>query len=221
MSTTSGGPNIVTSGLVLYLDAANTQSYSGTGTVWNDLSGNNYNATKGGSQSPTYPQWNSSGYFVFTGGVSGNNYSRFDVSNIPSLTAITIEIFHYSTQSGGHVIRADNSDYQIGPDGYTAGTNFNDISCARLDTLNTWIYDTLTFNGTNLIGYRNGIQYSTKNRGSSTTIASSNARIGTRNDFFIAHYVGNIAFIRMYNRALSAQEVLQNYNAQKSRFGLP
>lgn len=39
------GPNIVTDGLVLYLDAANTKSYPGSGTTWNDLSGNGNNGT--------------------------------------------------------------------------------------------------------------------------------------------------------------------------------
>ena len=38
------GPNVVTDGLVLYLDAGNTKSYPGTGTVWYDVSGNGYQA---------------------------------------------------------------------------------------------------------------------------------------------------------------------------------
>jgi hypothetical protein len=215
-----GGPDIVDDGLVLALDAGNKKSYPGSGTTWTDLSGNGRNTSKGGTQSPTYPEWNSSGYFTFTGGTTGTNFSRFDVSNIPSMNEITVEVFHYSTQSGGHVIRASNSVYQIGPDGYTAGTNFNDIRCNRLDTLNTWICDSLTFNGMTLIGYRNGLQYSTATRGSSTTIATSTARIGTRNDAFSAHYVGNIASVKIYNRALTAQEIQQNFNATRSRFNI-
>ena len=214
-----GGPKVVSDGLIVYLDAANIKSYSGSGTTWYDLSGSGLNGVKGGTQSPTYPQWNSSGYFVFIGGTTGNNYSRFDVSNIPLLSGITIDIFSYSA-SGGTLIRANNSDYEISAGSYAAGTNYNDINVTKVDVRNDWIHDSLTFDGSGLVGYRNGRQAATKVGASGTTMAASTAKIGTRNDNYLDHLVGNIACLKIYNRALSSGEVLQNYNALKGRFGL-
>lgn len=212
-------PRIVTNGLVMYLDAGNTKSYPGTGTTWTDLSGNGRNATKGGSQSPTYPLWNSSGYFEFTGGINGDNYSRFTVTT-PAVNELTVFTFHYSTQAGGHILRHTNDDFQIGPDGYTAGTSYNDISSSRPDTLNTWISDALTFDGRVLTGYRNGSQQSTNTRSSYTSIAGGTLNIGSRSDNFSAHYVGRIALVMMYNKPLSAEEIRNNFNALRGRFGV-
>jgi hypothetical protein len=213
------GPEIVNSGLVLSLDAGNTKSYPGSGTTWTDLSGNARNATKGGSQSPTYPSWNPAGYFEFTGGVNGDNYSRFTVTT-PAMTALTVFTYHYSTQAGGHVLRHTTESMQIGPDGYTAGLLYNDVACSRLDTLNTWISDALTFNGTVLRGYRNGVQYSTVTRGSTATIAGGTLNIGSRSDNYAAHYVGRIAMVMIYSQVLSAAEIQQNFNALRGRFGI-
>jgi hypothetical protein len=208
---------IVQNGLVLYLDAANFKSYI-TGSTWYDLSRNN-NATKGGSQSPAYPQYNSNGWFTFTGGITGTSYSNFYVTT-PTMNAITVIVWHYPTQTGGHVLRHTQDSFQIGADGYAAGTAYNNINCSREDTtLNVWKCDALTFTGTNLTGYRNGAVYSTASR-ASTTIAGGQLNIGTRNDAYAAHYVGNIAMIAIYNRALSSAEILQNYNATRRRFGL-
>ena len=210
-------PDIIDDGLVLCLDAGDGKSYSGSGTTWYDRSGNNRDASKSGSQSPTYPQYNSDGYFTFTGGVNGNNYSRFDVTT-PALDEITVFTFHYQTSGNGHILRHSTNDFQIGPDGYTAGTNYNDIKCTKVNTLNEWISDALTFDGINLKGYRNGVSVSSATRGSATGIAGGTLRIGARNDAYAAHYVGNIALVSIYDRVLSDSEVLQNYNALKSRF---
>ena len=82
MATSLGiGGQIVTDGLVLCLDAANKDSYPGSGTTWYDLSGNGYNSTAAGTVGPTF---NSNGYFEFTGGIVTENYSRFDTPTIPA-----------------------------------------------------------------------------------------------------------------------------------------
>jgi hypothetical protein len=214
----SHSPKIVTDSLVTFLDAANTKSYAGTGSTWFDLTTNGRNATKGGSQSPTYPAHNSAGYFAFTGGINGDNYSRFDVS-IPTLSAITVLAFHYSTLAGGHILRMAGEAFQIGPDGYAAGTSYNNINCARTDTLNAWICDALTFSGTDLIGYRNGNAVSSATR-TSTTLSSGTLKIGTRSDNFTAHYIGNIAMVQIYSRVLTAAEIKQNFNALRGRYNI-
>lgn len=215
---TISGPDVITDGLVLYLDANNVESYPGSGSTWNNISGGANNATKAGTQSPTYPQYNSAGYFTFTGGITGTNYSRFEVTTA-TYNAITVLAFHYSTQLNGHVLRHSTDSFQIGPNGYAAGTAYNNINCNRTDTLNSWVCDALTFSGTQLYGYRNGLQVSSASR-ASTTIAGGTLNIGSRNDNHADHYFGNIAIVQLYNRVLSASEILQNYNALKSRFGL-
>ena len=60
----SGGPDIVENGLVLHLDAADTNSYPGSGTLWTDLSGNGNNGTL--TNGPAYSS-NNKGYFSFDG----------------------------------------------------------------------------------------------------------------------------------------------------------
>ena len=189
-------------------------------STWYDVSGSNTNATKGGTQSPTYPLYNSNRYFTFTGGVNGNNYSRFEVTT-PTLTAISVIAFHYSTASGGHVLRHSTDSFQLGVDGYAAGTAYNNIQISGdlTNTLNTWVCDALTFNGITLVGYRNGVQVGTTAR-TLTTIAGGTLNIGTRSDQYAAHYVGNIAVVLIYNRALSASEIQQNFNALRGRFSI-
>ena len=216
----SHSPSIVTNGLVLALDAVNSKSYPGTGTAWNDLSSSKLIASKAGSQSPTYPLYNPLGYFTFSGGINGNNYSRFEVTT-PTLSAISVMVFHYSTQAGATVLRHSTDSFQIGVDGYAAGTAYNNINISgdRTSTTNTWICDALTFTGSNLIGYRNGIQVGTASR-STTTIAGGTLMIGTRNDAFASHYVGNISSIFIYDRSLSATEIQQNFNAHRGRYGI-
>ena len=79
------GPNIVTSGLVLSLDAANTKSYPGSGTTWFDISGNNNHFTL--FNSPTY---NSLGYFELDG---TNDYIRStNTLDLSISNAVTVEI---------------------------------------------------------------------------------------------------------------------------------
>jgi len=224
MATSLGiGGQIVTDGLVLCLDAANKDSYPGSGTTWYDLSGNNRNATKGGSQSPTYPQFNSGGWFTFSGGVTADNYSRFDVA-LPQMDAVSAEAIWRSTVSGGHVFRLSNSDLQIGPDGFTAGNNYNDIRVTPNPVYNDnkWYIGQLTFDGQTLNAYLNGEFYGTESMPTPDAdgIQAGTLRIGTRDDAYFAHFVGDISLIKIYNRALTAAEIQQNYNATKSRFGL-
>ena len=217
---TAYNASVVKDGLVLYLDAANPKSYPGTGTTWYDLSGNGRHATKAGSQSPTYPLF-SNGYFTFTGGVLADNYSRFQVS-VPNLNAVTAFAIHYSTQAGNHVMRMSSDSFQLGPDGFCAGVSFSDIGTGgdRTATLNTWVCDALTFNGSNLIGYRNGVSVASATRGTPTGLAGGTLNIGTRNDAYAAHYVGRISLVIIYDRVLSANEIQQNFIALRGRYGI-
>lgn len=219
----------VTGGLALYLDSANTKSYAGTGTTWFDLSGNGRNGSKAGSQSPTYPQWNASGFFDFTGGVTANNYSRFDVGSIPSFSAVSAFVWYRTsdTTSNKTIIRMDNSDIELSVNGSStvymaAGTNWNDVNFSGTvaATDNKWHYIGLTFNGTVLTGFFDSVQLGTTVRGSSTTTAAGTLRIGTRDDVYAHHFVGQISTVVLYDRVLSPSEIKQNFNATRSRYGV-
>jgi len=214
------GPKISNSGLVLNLDAANPRSYPGTGTTWANLSVQGSVATKAGSQSPTYPLYNAGGWFTFTGGVNGDNYSRFTVAT-PLMSAITVVAFHRPTAAGGHILRHGAEAFQLGPDGFCAGTNYNNINYGYDLTanLNTWRCHALTFNGTNLVAYQNAIQVGTASR-ALTTLAAGTLRIGARSDDYAAHYVGDIALVQIYNQALTAAEIQQNFEATRGRYGI-
>ncbi len=216
-------PRIVTDGLVLALDAGNAKSYPGTGSTWFDLSGNNRHATKGGTQSPTYPQHNTAGYFTFSGGITAENYSRFDVT-LPSMTQVTAEAIWRSTVSLGHVFRLSGSDLQIGPDGFTAGNNYNDIAVTPSPVYNDnkWYVGQLSFDGQNLVAYLNGQLYGTSSMASPDAdgIVGGVLKIGTRDDNYFSHFFGDISALRIYNKALTASQLKQNFNAIRGRYGI-
>jgi hypothetical protein len=217
-------PRIVTDGLVMYLDASNKRSYS-SGNNWLDLTGR-FTAVKGGSQSPTYPQHNCE-FFTFNGGVIANNYSRFDVANIPSFSQLSAFAWYRTTDTTNSktIIRMDNSDFELSVNQSTslfiaAGTNFNDVLTNPTQSNATdgnWHNIGLTFNGQVLIGYFDGIQVGTTTRGSATTTAAGTLRIGTRDDAYAQHFFGDIATITIYNRVLSRDEILRNFYAIRSR----
>jgi hypothetical protein len=223
------GPRIVTDGLVLALDAGDRNSYPGSGTIWYDLSGNNGTATKGGTQSPTYPLWNSQGYFTFLSGSLGTNESRFVTSTLPSFSALSVFTWYRTldTSNSKTILRMQNSDFELSVNQttlfYAAGSNFNDINTSIVNASSAngiWHNMGLTYDGNNLKGYFDTSNVANNSRGSVVNTAADLLNIGTRNDAFFQHFVGDVSTITIYNKVLSPSEILQNYNAQKSRFGL-
>ena len=217
------GAKVVTDGLVLCLDAANPKSYPGSGNTWFDLSKREITTTKAGSSAPTYPQFSSdfNGYFEFIDGTSGDNKNRFDAA-VPQMSQVTAMAI-WRARNTGHVFRMSNSDLQIGPDGFTAGDNFNDISVLRGDAVianNEWEIGALTFDGQTLKAYKNGEFLAQNTRSTPTDISAGNLRIGARNDAFTAHFEGDISTIMIYDRVLSESEIRQNFQATRGRYGI-
>ena len=227
-------PRIVTDGLVLALDAADTNSYPGSGTTWYDLSGNNYHTTLSGSAGPVF---SSEGHFHFPNrpDVNGPNSSlaRAITPTLPAFGAITVEVSYKPYYSGslnyfGTVFRQSLDDVHIRDGRVAAGERFDDFQLAptaaeQHNGEDEWVINTLVWDGsTELSLYKDGQLTKTGNRSTPDTngIASSHINIGTRNDNYGEHYTGYISTFKIYNRALTAQEVLQNYNATKTRFGL-
>lgn len=223
----SNGPTVVTSGLVLSLDAADRNSYPGSGTTWIDLSGNTYNGTL--TNGPTFSTANQ-GSVVFDGvddyvslnttipqiiGSSAVTYTAWVKWNSTGLFGTIMGNEALSVSNGLGIRRRSNDTYWMSPG---IGINPILITSVPLSVSSNWHMVTSVLTGTLAIQYLNGSQANQTNyTGSITT--NSNFRLSaliTTSDFFN----GNIASAAVYNRALSASEILQNYNATKSRFNL-
>lgn len=225
------GPKIVTSGLVLVLDAANKYSYPTTGTSWYDLSG--YNKTGTLTNSPTFSAQNM-GSIAFNG---VNQYARTtDLTLTGNETTLTISCwFKPATVSSIVCILSlgDEANYKrrifvqresrIEANGY-----FADYSSALgILSANTWsnvtiVYPSLTVNTIQL--YNNGSLISGTASGTSATLSTfTNKKVTVcgNNAATPGEYGnGSIGNVLIYNRNLSANEVLQNFNATRARFGI-
>lgn len=215
-------PRTVTSGLVLALDAADTNSYPRTGTTWTDLSGNAYNGTL--TNGPTFSNTNGGG-IVFDGlddyiELGTNLSSNFSTNQITVCTFSRIS----SVVSKNTLISFNGqfnfflpgnrltTTYQLYWDAASGWKNGNTSTWST----NTWYYLCWTISSTTLTFYVNGVSDGTAALLTSFAPASS-TRIGFANAGEYA--TGTIANTSVYNRSLTATEVLQNYNATKSRFG--
>jgi hypothetical protein len=233
MGTLSGGPNIIVDGLVLHLDVANVKSYPGSGTTWRDLSrGNNNGALVNG---PTFSS--AKGRNIVFDGV--DDYGQ--INNTPALQITgdqTLEFFVYPKRRDR---RQNWYDKAYGGEGTityepngslnyywgTAGSNTTPYQGVTtngtpLATLNTWYHVVLVRElstpSRTVKWYINGILNNTRSASyAAATASSSNIRIGVG---YTSYFQGDIQTVRIYNKALSAQQVLQNYNATKTRFGL-
>jgi len=234
MSTQKGGPDIIKNGLVFYLDAANSRSYPGSGTAWNDLSRGRNNGTL--INGPTFNSANG-GSIVFDG---VNDYGQVNNNTLLNSASGTINIwFKYiniipasSTASillGKTDVGGSFNGYNliISPNGsifsQIKGINNTILTQTTFSPIyptNVWCNATLTYSsGVSHALYVNSVVYSTGGC-VSFTMSSQPLRIVDSVDTFWGIMSGNIAMIQIYNRVLSATEVLQNYNATKSRYGL-
>jgi hypothetical protein len=227
-----GGSNVVESGLVLSLDAANARSYPGSGATWRDLSGNGNNGTL--VNGPTFSSANG-GSIVFDGSNDfiSINYNPIITNQITCEAWINIDISNilgpvsngwimgrelsyrmiYNTFGITWVCRTTNNGW------YSEGTSVYGTPPDSLD--NKWIHVVGIYNS-----FFNSIYINGEFKASGSTISGNTTTTGT---FYIGRSdaVGSVnygkgrgATYRIYNRALSAQEVAQNFNATKSRFNL-
>jgi hypothetical protein len=221
MATQYAFGKIVTNGLVLALDAADKNSYVSGSTTWNDVSGNGLNAIPTGSGFPAYNAGNS-GNLVF-------NTNPLNVGNrsILNLTNLTLSVWYKTTATGNQQLIAKNyttSYYlNIAPaaNSFSLWTNGGDLNSPVITTLGNgnWHSISATMSGTTKTLYYDGSQVST-GAGTIPAVDSFNLVIGSTGGNNPNPFVGSMGNILIYNRALSATEIAQNYNAQKSRFGL-
>jgi hypothetical protein len=220
--------NIVKDGLVLNLDAAKRDSYPGTGTAWNDISGNGNNGTLNG---PIFNSENG-GSIIFDG---SNDYVQVSNNSTLNSTSGTINIwFKYLLVTGvnnfasliakhdpgnsfnGYVIFIQpNGSIGVQIKGAGPTTNISGPSSYQSDL---WHNITLTYvSGVSHALYSNGVLFSSGGC-VSFSISSQPLRIVDSVDAFWGILSGNVSQVQIYNRALSAAEVLQNYNATKNRY---
>ena len=223
---------IVTNGLVLNVDAGFTPSYPTTGTTWYDVSssGNSGTLTNG----PTFNSANS-GSIVFDG---TNDYYQLS-QNIFNTTypGVTFGAWVYLNGNiGGALIagvwnQSANGDqaalfiFSNGPFIAVSDGFVGENGAGASNTLNVsqWYYIAASWNSNRTYKYyQNGSLLGTGTQGGNGWNSSSTANfeIGGENQANIRYFNGRIACSQVYNRTLSDSEVLQNYNAQKGRFGL-
>jgi hypothetical protein len=226
---TNYGPRVITDGLVLALDAADPNSYPGSGTTWTDLSGNGYTATISGTS-----VWNDTygGQFDFGDVAQTTQYITLPHQAAQSTgTSYTMEFWMKPVSSSGKYFCSmatdANDNYYILQQNSTSlqkYTGTGSISYSNNEILQFCVVrngsDTGTF-------YKNG-----GNAISSTSITVIN---GVANGGWILNheqdsvgggfsssqnYRGAFMIVKLYNKALTASEVQQNFNATRSRFGI-
>jgi len=227
------GPNIVTDGLVFAVDAGSTRSYPGSGTTGTDLinsetitliNGVGFTSTNGGSwdfdASDDYIDLPDSLITDLNGSTTASlcMWIKNDAVNNGSTTAGLIQLSGYNNGNGNLWF-------------YSNGYTYLDIfKTSRVETVflnsivpaQSWVMLTVTTkpgaNGWKC--YINGVLR--KQVGGENTVSVSNIQGGlTLGRSSSSRYTnGNISNCLIYNSELTAAEVLQNYNAQKSRFGL-
>ena len=225
----AAAPSIVTDGLVLNLDASNASSYPGSGTTWYDLSGNGYDGTL--INSPTYSSLNG-GYLIFNG--SNQRVANSTLSNITGNTYRTMGGWIKGTTSENIPFALGNSPAYNAPNkGF--GVNLSSTTTVAVYGISgyydetgitasgllsgNWSYLTITWDGTSIRVYCNGTLTGTRVRSSGAYDSLPGYFVGTWTNLD-RFYNGYISTFSAYNRALSDSEILQNYNVQKTRFGL-
>ena len=232
-ATVSGGVTIgdaivpiVTSGLVLSLDAGNSSSYPGTGSTWTDLSGSVNTGTL--FNSPVYSS-NNGGYLDFDGiddYASGANSVSTDLTG-----DMSCEVWFKLDAVAGDWVRpfgkGDSSNrtyglwYNTTSGGFLYqryGTSNFQAQLTTLPTVGQWYQMVGTTTGSNHVLYINGVSVATATATGPWASSTEGYRVAAAT--FHTFHNGPLSIARLYNRGLSAAEVSQNFNANRGRYGL-
>jgi hypothetical protein len=241
-------PSIISDGLIIYLDAANQRSYAGSGTFWYDLSGTGNTAYlingpsfsgAGGSSviscdgtndyievidnssldfglnNFTVEYWaKKTASTVGSDNIWGPN--KWNTGASPGTNEWTLSIGNGSVGDGS----GDHIEFYI-----ESGSTLYGIRNVNYTFLNTWKQFVGIRSGGSLVLYLNGASIGSTSPSGMTPSTSIN-NVSGRNLRINNSYLNNLytkadnSILRIYNRALSATEILQNYNATRKRFGL-
>ena len=216
-------PRIVTDGLVLALDAGNTKSYPGSGTTWTDLTGNGNDGTL---QNGVGFDSGNGGSLTFDGvddyvNLSSSSSLTFGSGNFSidlSLKISTIKsnqyffdfganrfAFQYYNNFGTYVLRYLTQGISIKDTPYTLVQNQIYNFCIVRNSGNGYLF----LNGNQINSWVDNETY--------TSNTLNIGRYGLSN---VANLNGNVYTFKGYNRALTASEVSQNFNALRGRYGI-
>jgi len=244
LNSTSIGPkgevvkSIITDNLLVHLDAGNKNSYGGSGTTWTDLSGFGKHGTLNNS-----PSFN-----AIAGGALSFNASNTYISlgNLGTIGNFqTVEVWFYSTSVTNYLNVCDMNYNTYYPNQGNAGPRLEQSSVATFNSgwawsgntsnnsiyqgqstaytlyANNWYNAIYANNNGTVTAYLNGVAISSTSSPNGFITTYGDVNIGR--GFSLAgnrYFGGYISIFRIYGRSLITSEVLQNYNAQKSRFGL-
>jgi hypothetical protein len=214
---------IVKDGLVLDLDAAKRDSYPGSGTTWNDISGYNSNATltliSGSTFTSTFGgtfALNGTGSFIdmpIQNFATSTSFSVETVMSVPSYNQFASRAHFLSGTGGNSMIIFTATTLNM----WNEAGGANNITIPATFTAGSTYHVTVTRNTSNLVSlYTNGILIGSGSRDGQFRWATM-GRLGSGTTFCS---IINLSTVKIYNRNLSTAEVLQNYNALKGRFGL-
>jgi hypothetical protein len=220
--------NIVKNGLILSFDPAKSSSYPGTGNTIYDLSGLGYTASI--LNGPTFYALNG-GYFSFDG---TNDYIEASSFSGAGKTYFTLNLWFYKPTSWANAYRklaiiggSPNTSlylsegpgpvfyFGIGISGGQTGPQ-----AATMPSLNQWHMATGTWDGSNVKLYVDGILVGTTSGSGSypSTFDTSTFKVGY--GYGSEYFTGLISQVQLYNRALSATEIQQNFNAMRERYNI-
>jgi len=225
----SHSPSLVMDGLVFSIDAGNSRCYSGSGLtalgLVGGIGGTLVNGVGFGSTNTGYFSFDGTNDFIPVGSL-GTFYNQGSISFWIKFSDVSASIrnpfsTNYGTANNVNVLRFETGEVSgslrawFGND---SGT-FSGLYYSNVLT-NVWYHIFLTWNqsSTNVSGYTNGVFDNSNSSWSNWP--STFANIGLGIGYSGRYFSGNISQVSIYNRALSAQEVKQNYNATKKRYGL-
>ena len=221
-------PDVITQGLVLNLDASDSNSYSGSGNTWADLSGQGNDFTTLSNFTSASPNYFDTDYNNVTESVS-----NIVVSNALGLSLeIWLNVNNW-TASGG-----TSASYSTIIDGfYTGGTgtkfilrrdssgnlftNIAGVSATKssYNTINQWVNLTATYDGSTVELYENGVNIASASNSGGNVSFDKSVELGRASDG--SEWLNaKINSVRIYNKGLTSSEVTQNFDAKKSIFGL-
>lgn len=225
-------PVVNTDGLVYWYDTGNTRSFSGSGnTLYSVPNGSNMTFINGyttsGSGATLAAIMNGTNAYTLT---DTNLYSQFSTSSTSMFIwayssaagNIVSELGQTTINTGWHDSNIEINSSRVVSMSVWHGSLTNRVTSSAI-SFNTWYQLGWTYNGTTFTGYINGVSIGTatftRQRNGSTihyTIgAPDSTNMGTN-----AYWSGRFSNFSVYNRSLTAEEVLKNYNSTKKRYGL-
>ena len=221
-------PDLITQGLVLNLDASDSNSYSGSGNTWADLSGQGNDFTTLSNFTSASPNYFDTDYNNVTESVSNIvvsnalglsleiwlNVNNWTASGGTSASYSTIIDGFYSGGTGTKfILRRDSSGNLF--------TNIAGVSATKssYSTISQWVNLTATYDGSTVELYENGVSIASASNSGGNVSFDKSVELGRASDG--SEWLNaKINSVRIYNKGLTSSEVTQNFDAKKSIFGL-